>query len=651
MKQRILSLFLVIVVVAGLLSGCWFKPDLKESNGYYEIHTAEDLSYIRSHPDENYILMADIDLSGQDWKPVKDFSGTLNGNDMTIMNLTVDSGNSGLGLFANITAEGVVRDLHLSDVKIDATNTKSKNIGAFAGTCEGKIVGSTATGVITDSRTDSNGKTICVGAFVGKAKDKAKVLGNSTVSVTDHAGVYTTEGLSADVKLFVADSENVKRGFVGQAGEKCTVTGLWRDSFYSSERLSETMQQRQQVVVDYMYKMGTVAWTVPSEMVHKGSSSIHDQIFVPGETYYGIPYDHTAGSYEKFMYCMDENNQVKDWVAKDLANSTWTSRDPNLLGFTKYMGNDCSSAVAWAWMQVSPSETGKDINGEYQGGAYVVLTSEMIPNSTNQELYGIYPVGSWNGEEFSSKDAVYQAALLTKCSEIVEANGEEKIFEAYARSRKADALVFGEPGGHARLLSEDPVVIRNAEGIIDTELSYLLCHEQGDGLYNNRYAGTNSSWRINYRYSFDVLMYGSRALTNEARHLQAGSGKGYLPVTIRALRQEEVPEAFAKIYPDVSGESEITPAKGKFYSNFRIVSTIVTVKDSAGREVYNREVFTGSDGIYANFRGVNTTVLLEEQHPHALDGLSAGSYTFTVQLKLSDGSTHTVVEDQKYDHN
>lgn len=650
MKQRILSVFLVIVIVAGLFSGCHSKPELKYSDGYYEIHTVEDLASIRSHPSENYILMADIDMAGQNWTPVKDFSGTLDGNDKTIKNLTIDSGNSGLGLFANITAEGVIRDLHLSDVVIDATNTKSKNIGTFAGTCKGKIVDSTATGIITDSRTDAEGKTICVGTFVGQAQDKATVIGKPVLSVTDHAGVYTTTGLSADVKLFVADSENVMYGFVGQADENCAVTGLWRDYFYSSERLSETMQQRQQVVVDYMYKMGTVAWTVPSKMIHKGSSSIHDQVFLPGETYYGIPYDHTAGSYERFMLCMDENNQVKDWVAKDLANSTWSGSDPDLLGFTKYMGNDCSSAVAWAWMQVSPSETGKGINGDYQGGAFVLLTSEMIPNSTNQELYGIYPVGSWNGEDFSNKDAVYKTALLTKCSEIVAANGEEKIFEAYAQSRKADALVFGEPGGHARLLSEDPVVIRNADKSIDTERSYVLCHEQGDGLYNNRYQGTNSSWRINYRYTFDVLMHGSQAITDKERHLEAGSGKGYLPITIRALRQEEVPESFAMIYPDISGESEITPVKGKFYSNFRIVSTVVTVKDQTGREVYNQEVFTGSDGVYANFRGVNTTVLLEEQHPHALDGLPAGSYTFTVQLKLSDGSTHTVVEDQNYNH-
>ena len=649
MKKRIVSVVLVVVILAGMLSGC-SKPDLIRTGDFYEIHSAEDMKELAENPDEDYILMSDIDMTGQDWTPVKDFSGTLDGNGMTIENLTVDSGNSGLGLFANITEDGVVKDLHLVDISVDATNTKSKNVGTFAGTCEGKIIDSGAAGIITDTRQSVDGKSICIGAFVGKAEGSARIVGAATVSTADDAGVYTTNGISADVKLFVADSENVSYGFVGKTGKNCYVAGLWRDYFYSSERLSDTMRQRQKTVVDYMYQMGTVAWTVPSKMIHKGSHSIHDQIFLPGETYYGIPYDHTAGSYERFMSVMDENNQVKNWVAKDLANSTWSGSDPSLLGFTRYMGNDCSSAVGWAWMQVSPNEVDKDINGVYQGGAYVLLTNEMIPNSTNQELYGIYPVGSWDGEDFSNKDAVYKTALLTKCSEIVAANGEEKIFEAYARARKADALIYGEPGGHARLIAEDPVVIRKADNSIDTENSYLLCHEQGDGLYNNRYEGTNSSWRINYRYTFDVLMNGSYAFIDEQRHLEAGSGKGYLPITIRALRQEEVPESFAQIYPSISGAPEITPIKGKIYSNFRILSTTVTVKDSTGREVYHEEVLTGSDGVYENFRGVNTTVELQDHHGHAMNGLSAGNYTFTVQLTLSDGTNHTVVENQTYEH-
>lgn len=347
------------------------------------------------------------------------------------------------------------------------------------------------------------------------------------------------------------------------------------------------------------------------------------------------------------MSVMDESNQVKQEVAETLGKSDWTTKE---YGFTLYMGNDCSSAVGWAWMQISPNEVGKAINGEYQGGTYVVLTNDMIPNINNQEKYGIYPVGSWNGEDFVGRGAAYQVMTLTKCSEVVEANGEEKIFEAYAQTRKADALIFGEPGGHARLVSEDPIVIRNADNAIDIEKSYFVIHEQGDGLYNNLYNQTNSSWRTNYRYTFDVLMHGSKKLTKEAQLLEAGSGKGYLPVTVRALQQETMPEAFAVEYPESTDTYALTPTAGRLYSNYRIQSTTVTVKDSAGVVVYDREVFTGTDGVYESFRGSNTIVHLSTYHNNAMDGLPAGTYTFTVQATLSNGSVHTIAENQTYQH-
>ncbi len=647
MKKRILSLFLIIALLAGLLSGCNGRLQVRE------IYTAEDLYSVAKHPGANYILMADIDMEGQSWIPVKNFSGNFNGNRKTISNLTITETakkSDNMGFFAEILDKGQVTCLYLENVIIQASETQAVNIGVVAGLWEGTIDRCTATGLISDTRTDVAGNPICVGALAGRGERGTKIIGDKTLSYTDIAGVHTTVELCADVKLFVEDSELVSYGLVGSAAEGCTVEGQWHDSFYSSERLSENLRARQQTVVDYMYKMATVAWTVPSTMTHIGSSSIHDQTFVPGQTYYGIPYDHTAGSYERFMYCMDENNQVQSWVAENLAESTWSGSDPSLLGFTVYMGNDCSSAVGWSWMQVSPNETGKDINGVYQGGAYVLLTSEMVPNAANQETYGIYPVGSWNGEDFSNKDAVYQTATLTKCSEIVAANGEDKIFEAYARARKADALVFGEPGGHARLLAEDPIVIRNADNTIDIEKSYLICHEQGDGLYNNRYENTNSSWRVNYRYTFDVLMHGSSADSAEKRHLEAGSGKGYLPITIRALRQEDVPEAFVAPYPEITEETVITPISGKIYSNFRIQSTTVTVYDEGGNQVYHKEVFTGSDGAYDSLRGENVIVNLAKQHGNAMAGQPAGTYTFTLQVKVSDGSIHTLADRQIYNH-
>lgn len=652
MTKRVSSVLLIFVLLLSLLAGCGNQKaeplSLKHNGTAYELHTPADLQVMAAHPDQNYILMADIDMQGVSWSTAGSLTGSLNGNGKTISNLTISSANGeNMGLFAGVESSAQIQNLHLENITVDASNTDALNIGTFTGVNKGSILNCTATGQISDTRPGTEEKPIYAGCFAGKAESGSKTTGGETVFVQDNANIYTTEKLSADVKLFVADSETVSYGFVGTAADGSAVSGKWVDRFHSSERLPESIRQRQEIAVEYMKQMGTVAWTVPAPMTHKGSHSIHDQIFLPGQTYYGIPYDHTAGSLERFQSVMDENNQVKQEIAEEQGESDWTTKE---FGFTLYMGNDCSSAVGWAWMQISPNEVGKAITGEYQGGTYVLLTNDMIPNINNQETYGIYPVGSWNGQEFAGRGATYQTMTLTKCSEIVSANGEEKIFEAYAQTRKADGLIYGEPGGHARMVAEDPIVIRNADGAIDIENSYFLLHEQGDGLYNNRYEHTNSSWRINYRYTFDVLMHGSQKLTKEAQLLEAGSGKGYLPVTIRALQQEAMPEPFVAEHPESRDDYALTPMSGRIYSNYRIQSTTVTVKDSAGNVVYDKEIYTGTDGVYESFRGANTTVHLGTYHKNAMDGQSAGTYTFTVQVTLSDGSIHTIAENQTYQH-
>ena len=643
MKKRILSLVLAAVLVFGLLSGCR-TPDLLRSGETYEIRSAADLLEIAKDPTANYILKADIDMQGIDWTPVNGFSGLFDGNEKTISNLTIEtvapeSGN--MGLFGDLTETGKVKDLHLENVIVHAGKTDAINIGTVTGVVAGKLEDVTATGAIYDTRTD---RELAVGCLAGKAVGKADIEGGESLTVTDDAGIYTTENISADVELVVADSEMVRRGLVGVAEESTYVTGLWRDSYYSSKRQSQTIRDRQQKVVDYMYKMGTIAWTVPKTVTHYGTtekeqknSHIHTQVFKPGETYYGIPYDHTSGSYERFMYCLDENGQMLDWVAA-MGDSTWGED----LAFTKYMGNDCSAAVAWAWMQVSPNVVSSDVDGNLQNGAYVFLTTQMVPNFNYRDLYGIYPVGSWNGEKFSDKNAVYGVMSLEETPEIFDANGMERMMEAYAHTRKADALLFGNPGGHVRLVAEDPVVIRNGDGSIDTKRSYFLCHEQGDGLYNNRYEDTHSSWRINYRYTFEVMANGSRKM-GQGKYLEGGSGDSYIPITIHALRKEEISAPYAKT------ASEITePTSGQIYSNYRIQSTTVTVKDSNGKVIYDRQVFVAVNKEYPQFRDPLTSVDLRDDHSHAMNGAAAGTYTFTVKVLLANGEIHTIVDNKSF---
>lgn len=53
-----------------------------------EIYTAQELQAIAEDPTGSYILMADLDMTGVEWKPV-DFSGTFDGNGHALLNLTL----------------------------------------------------------------------------------------------------------------------------------------------------------------------------------------------------------------------------------------------------------------------------------------------------------------------------------------------------------------------------------------------------------------------------------------------------------------------------------------------------------------------------------------------------------------------------------
>lgn len=86
MKRRIipclalLALLLSVTVPAGATE--------TEPSAPKPIRTVEDLLAIAEDPSGSYILMADLDMTGVEWKTL-DFAGTFDGNGYAILNLTI----------------------------------------------------------------------------------------------------------------------------------------------------------------------------------------------------------------------------------------------------------------------------------------------------------------------------------------------------------------------------------------------------------------------------------------------------------------------------------------------------------------------------------------------------------------------------------
>ncbi len=101
----------------GFLAPVMQKTEVPE--GYTGIYTAEQLIAVTDAPDQNYILMADIDVSSYSWEPLctedEPFAGIFDGNSHVISNL---SGTN--GLFAD-TSSAQIQNVGIRNGSISAS--------------------------------------------------------------------------------------------------------------------------------------------------------------------------------------------------------------------------------------------------------------------------------------------------------------------------------------------------------------------------------------------------------------------------------------------------------------------------------------------------------------------------------------------------
>ncbi len=631
MKKRLSSLLLVLALLLALFSGCSGSTPLPATDESVppatlgenptQIRSVADLALLAEDPDGSYILRADLDFQGEVWTPVP-FFGFFEGGGHTIFNVRIEESGLGsaMGFWSIVDSSGVVQNLHLRDIQVDAGGTQAENIGTIAGICRGAIRNCSATGVISDDR---NGSNIYAGALVGSAEENAVVDGVDSISISfENTG--SPEPLKmdifacADVDLQV-QTQNC--GLVGAWADTAQVSGRWRDRSGGSHRESRELQQRRSKIVDYMYRMGTIRWTPSEELSYiseAGKDNLHYQVFEAGKTYKGLPYNHMHGSLERFQSCLEEDHTVIKTDSSLWQYSTYQGAETGVEsynGFVTYMGNDCSGAVYWAWLQASPAEVNE------ANGVRVNLTGGMVPNLLNQRQNGVYPVGG------------YECTDQEETARIYALNGQETMLEALAQCKRGDAVLFyGANGGHARLCAADAVAIRDKNGAIDGERSFLLTHEQGDGLYER--SRSKSSWRINYQYTFNDLMNGG-----------SGTGKHYVPITVRALQEGAVlPE------PAVDAADVIAPNRGELRSAYRIVSATVTVRRS-DTQVLERTVYPCTDeSVYECRIGQNYGCFADlEKIFENLEGLHPGEeYSFTLRVLLSTGDSVTVAENMTF---
>ena len=552
-------------------------------DGYYKLWNAEGVKVIAEHPDSKFEILCNIDLAGAVLAPIPEFTGTIKGGNFTISNFTVQGAEEENFGFIGLN-KGKIQNLLLDNVTFLA-GTKAKNIGSLVGQNKGDIKRCTVNGTLTVEQAAegaycgslvgtttadiantvvnvavyynaASGATIggIAGAINGANVEFVDVNGRLTVAGGNKvAGLMAGEAKDTTFKscAFVGEDNSVDgKLFTNYFGAEENVTSskmLWRDNSREPER--PHVQEKREIAVQRMYELCTIEWK-PQNLAHTCNCSLTmcNGVYNDTYTYYGLPYNHKNGSLARMQYCINEDGTLKDWVYELAEQGDFDT-------FDLYMGSDCSTQVLQAWLSVSNTV-------DYR------RTSYQIPAVREFRDTGCYPVGEWQwdlGYDVTSADA-------TISKNYTEANGPDVMYEAYAQLRMADAIVFYFETGHTRMIAQEPVVVRDENGKIDGQYSYVLCHEQGVTVLDevNKTYSTCPTFK---KYTFENLFAGY-----------------YLPVTNIEFITGEFDEPTCTLEGGVS-DSRLGLTTGVVKANYSLDYVTMLITDSKGRVVFDHWMF------------------------------------------------------------
>jgi len=549
-------------------------------NGVFQIWSVEGLQNMSKYPDANIELLCDIDAMDQTLTPLgtveKPFTGKFDGKNYTISYFTISGGADGAFGFFGVN-KGNVENLYLEEVRFDI-DPKATNIGAFAGINEGTIKRSKlySRETIELSQTGANAN---VGAVTGTNKGELNIVevdvalncvadtvanvGGITgsaeggvIEYVDTLGALTVSG-KANHGLYAGTAKNVTFTGCSFIGAENSVDGKLFTNFAGKEEnvtyptcslrdndvepLPENVAHVRDLAVKQMIDMASIEWHVSQDLVHSckcGTTGTCEGTWMPGWTYFGLPYKHGNGSIDSLRYMIGEDGNLKDWVYEmDIRN-----------GYDSYMGAMCSSASQMGWWRVSNSV-------DHMQCVF------MLPEFPE---YGCIPVGTGWWENAKHNDRYDTENYIKSCTDQV-------YFEALALARRGDCVVNGlEVGDHVRMVTIDPVVVRFTDGTIDGVKSYL-CTTELSGTLIDEDAQVLTNWKVNRKYTFDQLR-----------------GTGYMPVTIEELLTGEMEPAECTILDGADGKQGLTT--GTIKGNYFLESVTLVITDSEGNEILNKYI-------------------------------------------------------------
>lgn len=288
--------------------------------------------------------------------------------------------------------------------------------------------------------------------------------------------------------------------------------------------------EARKLCVDFFRYAKTALWIPDDTYEYYQGNSIEG-----GTPFGGLPYvGYATGTVYRLMDYIDEETGV--------VNMKTAGRLPVVFG------NQCA-------------------NGAYVGFARVINSAKYGITANMVLANGFLRLG-----DYTYADTLLKYDDAYRTTTIIEENGEDVMYEAYALLKAGDGLVYYTSAGHVIMCASDAVVVRTADGKIDPAQSFITITDQTGSII----PGTSPSG-IAYNYEANV--------DQKTTFMQLLKGS-YLPFTFAEWLGtdpiEETEVSFSHTGETITLDQLFS---SKVTSNYNIFDSYAQIFDKKGNEV------------------------------------------------------------------
>ena len=353
-----------------------------------------------------------------------------------------------------------------------------------------------------------------------------------------------------------------------------------------------TPAELRETAVEAMRDLLTIQWTPAYDISYYNTAGRDKQFdYKAGTPYGGLLYSGAGSGLFQFMEYYDTET--------GLLNYPGTGDE-----LRKNIGSGCADSLLWSWGTVANS---------FSSGYY---PSVMVQKN------GYLPVGNY------TYDKDIKSYYLISTKQIIEKNGTSTMLDAYTKVLPADAFISSS-ADHAMMVIENPVVVYNADGTINTESSYVLIQDQRGGRTSKEFYEVKDGNTTIYFNSATALKMTFKTLLE----------KEYIPVTIAEFTGEK---PYEKATVTTQGK-DCTKFKDlqnvMIESNYPIAFISAVLVNNKGNETeLDKILFHGANG-----DGPPTTYNLSQWETlHTLE--TSGYKTIRIEVVVSTGERFAAVE-------